>query len=107
MAEVVGEAGGAGAVVAGPEGGLADADDAAALHKLVIVGRAADAVDVRVDVLHLRFVSVGCIAHPVSRGGQCPPYYAGPSKFVADFRPLCRCILQQEGTSPWMAHENT
>ena len=55
MAEVIGEAGGGGAIVPGPERRLGDGDDAGAGHVEVVVGRAADAVDVGVDVLHLRF----------------------------------------------------
>ena len=52
LAEVVVEALGAGAVEAGPEGGLADGDAACHDHGEVVVGDAADHVGVGLYVLH-------------------------------------------------------
>lgn len=52
VAEVVVEAGGGGAVEAGPEGGLGNGYDAAAGHEEVVVGGSGDTVDVGVDEGH-------------------------------------------------------
>ena len=52
VAEIVGEAGGAGPVIPGPERRLGNRHHAAPGHVLVIVGGSADAMDVGVDVFH-------------------------------------------------------
>ncbi len=54
VAEIIGEAGGAGPIEAGPERRLRHRHHAGTGHVQVVVGGAADAVDVRVDVFHIR-----------------------------------------------------
>ena len=69
MPKIVGEARGTGPVIPGPERRLGDGHHAAAGHVLVIVGRAADAMDMRIDELHENSIaaSVAKSILPISR----------------------------------------
>ena len=52
--EIIAETGGAGSVESSPESRLADGDDAATLHELIIVGGSTDAMNMGIDVFHFR-----------------------------------------------------